>query len=129
MVKVVARLEAAVVRPAGDATARKRQMVAELCRLLGEQVNGGAQSAVQRKSIASVIAELRLSPRVQQTLERLLVGDSEKQVANQMGVSPHTVHCHVKALYRRLNVSSRGELLAHFIATPNLPNLPNEPTR
>lgn len=59
-----------------------------------------------------------LSPRMQQTLERLLVGDSEKQIANQLGLSRHIVHVYVKALYRGFNVSSRGELLARFIQAP-----------
>jgi DNA-binding CsgD family transcriptional regulator len=50
--------------------------------------------------------------RCRQTLERLLAGDSEKQVAARLGVSAHTVHVYVKALHRHFGVSSRGELLA-----------------
>ena len=58
-----------------------------------------------------------LSPRLRQTLERLLAGDSEKQIARHLGLSPHTVHVYVKALYRGFGVSSRGELLARFVAS------------
>jgi len=54
-----------------------------------------------------------LAPRLQQVLRCLLEGDSEKQVALQLGISPHTVHHYVKDLHRRFGVSSRGELLAH----------------
>ena len=57
----------------------------------------------------------RLSPRVRQTLDRLLKGDSEKQIARHLNVSPHTVHVYVKTLYKRLQVNSRGELLALFV--------------
>jgi DNA-binding NarL/FixJ family response regulator len=57
-----------------------------------------------------------LTPRVQQTLIRMLAGDSEKEVAHHLGVSRHTVHVYVKALYRHFDVSSRGELLAHFVS-------------
>lgn len=53
-----------------------------------------------------------LAPRLQQTLALLLEGDSEKQVAYKLGISPHTVHNYVKALHQRFDVSSRGELLA-----------------
>jgi DNA-binding NarL/FixJ family response regulator len=59
-----------------------------------------------------------LSPRMQQTLQHLLAGDSEKQIAHQLGLSRNTVHVYVKALYRGFGVSSRGELLARFIQQP-----------
>jgi DNA-binding CsgD family transcriptional regulator len=56
-----------------------------------------------------------LSPRERQTLECLLSGDSEKQIAAKIGLSPHTVHIYVKAIYRNYNVSTRGELLSRFL--------------
>ena len=59
-----------------------------------------------------------MSPRQRQTLRRLLAGDSEKQVAINLGVSRHTVHVYVKALYRHFEVASRGELLARCLAEP-----------
>jgi DNA-binding CsgD family transcriptional regulator len=46
------------------------------------------------------------------TLQHLLSGDSEKEVAVKLGLSQHTVHIHVKNLYKRLSVCSRGELMA-----------------
>ena len=63
-----------------------------------------------------VATDGQLSPRLQQTLQSLLSGDSEKQVARKLGLSPHTVHVYVKKLYRRYGVSSRGELLAKWVA-------------
>jgi DNA-binding CsgD family transcriptional regulator len=56
-----------------------------------------------------------LSPRQRQTLEYLLAGHSEKQIAARMRLSPNTVHHHVKALYRHFGVSSRSELLAKWV--------------
>jgi DNA-binding CsgD family transcriptional regulator len=56
-----------------------------------------------------------LSPRLRQTLGCLLEGDSEKQVAARLGLSRPTVHQYVMALYRHFVVSSRAELLAHFL--------------
>lgn len=53
-----------------------------------------------------------LSPRMRDTLQHLLGGDSEKEVAAKLDLSPHTVHIHVKNLYKRLGVCSRGELMA-----------------
>jgi DNA-binding CsgD family transcriptional regulator len=56
-----------------------------------------------------------LSPRQRQTLEYLLAGHSEKQIAGKMRLSPNTVHHHVKALHRHFGVSSRSELLARWV--------------
>jgi DNA-binding CsgD family transcriptional regulator len=56
-----------------------------------------------------------LSPRQQQTLQYLLSGHSEKQIAEQMRLSPNTVHHHVKAIHRHFAVSSRSELLARWV--------------
>src|SRR4051812_1704635 len=57
-----------------------------------------------------------LSPRMRQTLERLMAGDGEKQVALRLSLSQHTIHVYIKALYRSFGVNSRGELLARFLA-------------
>jgi DNA-binding NarL/FixJ family response regulator len=54
----------------------------------------------------------RMSPRMLQTLELLSNGDAEKEVALKLGLSQHTVHVYVKALYRRFGVNSRAQLLA-----------------
>jgi DNA-binding CsgD family transcriptional regulator len=59
-----------------------------------------------------------LPPRLRPVLSHLLDGQGEKQVAIQLGLSRHTVHEYVKALYRKLNVSSRGELMAQFVRRP-----------
>lgn len=56
---------------------------------------------------------LRLAPRLRDTLAGLVRGESEKEIARRLRISPHTVHEHVKRLHRNFGVSSRGELLAH----------------
>jgi DNA-binding CsgD family transcriptional regulator len=53
-----------------------------------------------------------LPPRLSQTLNELLAGSSEKQIALTLDLSRHTIHNYVKALHQRFGVSSRGELLA-----------------
>jgi DNA-binding NarL/FixJ family response regulator len=55
-----------------------------------------------------------LTRRMRQILELLVQGKSEKEVASELGVSPHTVHIHVTRMYSRLGVNSRAELLARF---------------
>lgn len=56
-----------------------------------------------------------ISPREQMVLEQLILGKSVRQIADDLGRSPHTVHDHVKALHKKLNASSRGELVARAL--------------
>lgn len=56
-----------------------------------------------------------MAPRLRQTLDLLLVGDGEKQIAGKLKISPHTVHQYVKSVYKRFGVSSRAELLALWV--------------
>jgi DNA-binding CsgD family transcriptional regulator len=65
--------------------------------------------------------ELQLPPRLRQVLAALERGLSEKQCANELNLSRHTIHQHVKSLYRRFQVCSRSELLvSRFAAQPSL---------
>jgi len=97
-----------------DTTYSRRKELAEFCRYLGARLKGERFTAPP----PAIPETLKLSPRMRQTLERLLAGDSEKQIAGKLGVSPHTVHVYVKELYRGFEVSSRGELLARFVQVP-----------
>jgi DNA-binding CsgD family transcriptional regulator len=56
-----------------------------------------------------------LAPRLAQVLEGLLDGQSEKQIAFGLGLSPHTVNRHVQRIYRHFGVNSRGRLIALLI--------------
>lgn len=66
-------------------------------------------------AVSAVTLDSHLPPRVRQTLEHLLRGDGEKQIAVKLGLSRHTVHVYIKTLHKHYNVCSRSELLARFI--------------
>lgn len=88
-----------------DTANRKRRLLAELCKVVGAHLSGTDDRG----------EELKLPRRLHQTLQGLIRGDSEKQIAFALGISQHTVHVYVKQLYKRLQVSSRGELMAKFM--------------
>jgi len=54
----------------------------------------------------------RLAPRVRDTLDILLTGASDKEIAAILQISPHTVRQYVKAILRAYDVSSRAQLIA-----------------
>lgn len=56
--------------------------------------------------------------RLRETLEQLLAGGTEKDIARRLGISHHTVHGYVKKLYARLGVKSRPELMATLTRPP-----------
>jgi len=68
-----------------------------------------------RLSLHGQISRAGLTHRQRQTLELLLDGLSEKQVAYRLGLSRATVHDYVVRLHRHFDVQSRGELLSYFI--------------
>ena len=80
-----------------------RQKLAAVCRSMLEEV------APKKLSID---LSAGLSRRMKDTLQHLLAGDSEKEVAAKLGLSQQTIHIHVKNLYKRLALCSRAELMA-----------------
>ncbi|MEM1054304.1 MAG: response regulator transcription factor [Bacteroidota bacterium] len=70
--------------------------------------NVRAQTRRERDA-ASERTALGLTPREQEVLGLIARGDTDAGMAAEMGVSPHTVQTHVKSLYRKLGVHSRGE--------------------
>ena len=53
----------------------------------------------------------RLSKTERLILDRLRLWETEREVALAVGRSPHTVHVHVKSIYRKLVVTNRRQLL------------------
>ncbi len=56
-----------------------------------------------------------LTSREQMILVELVSGASVREIAERIDRSPHTVHDHVKSLHRKLNASSRGELVSRYL--------------
>lgn len=55
--------------------------------------------------------ENRLSARESELLQAFAKGQSYKEAARTLGISPHTVGTHVKSIYRKLEVNSRSEAI------------------
>jgi DNA-binding CsgD family transcriptional regulator len=64
------------------------------------------------QSRSATTAATKLTPRMRLTLERLLCGESDKEIAMHLGISRHTVHQYCKAIYRAHGVTGRTQLLA-----------------
>lgn len=61
---------------------------------------------------AEARAALKLSPRELAVLEALAAGQSNKEIARALDVSPNTVKTHIANLFAKLEVSRRTEAIA-----------------
>ena len=80
-----------------------------------ECVDSSIETADHRDKLRTTVPETiasRLSPAQCRVLMQLVDGLSEKETADKLKISPHTVHNHVREIYSTLNVHSRAELLA-----------------
>jgi DNA-binding NarL/FixJ family response regulator len=64
---------------------------------------------------AEAEAELQLSQREQEVLRHIAKGFSYAEISDLLNLSTHTVASHLKSIYRKIGVHSRGE--AVFEAT------------
>jgi DNA-binding CsgD family transcriptional regulator len=99
-------------RAAGERTPFSDREI-QIARLLWEQAR-----FLHAKPLAGVQEQLwgaQLPRRAAEVLDLLLTGQSAKQIARRLGLSHHTVNDHLKDLYRRFGVASRGELMAVFV--------------
>ncbi len=72
------------------------------------------------------VASEPLTPMEGNVLQGLLQGLSERKIAETNGQSPHTVHDHVKRIYRKYSVSSRSALMALWLGEiPPEQGIPN----
>lgn len=65
-------------------------------------------------NIADFCALYELTPREQEVLSRVLTGQGNQQIANDLVISLGTVKAHVHSIYRKLSVSRRSELMGMF---------------
>jgi len=65
---------------------------------------------------------LMVTNREIEVLEKLIIGKSVKQIAEEMGRSEHTIHDHVKSLHKKLGATSRGQLIARALGHLSLKN-------
>ena len=102
----------------------KRSAETELLDAITQVHQGGSpmSSLVARKvvqffnHIDDAAPELqRLSPREKEILELLSRGAAYKEIGNRLSLSIHTVRMHIRGIYGKLQVHSRGEAVAKYL--------------
>jgi DNA-binding CsgD family transcriptional regulator len=70
-----------------------------------------------------------LTRREQEILDELKLGRSVREISENLHRSAHTIHDHVKALHRKLDASSRGELIARALGYAPLAHAEPKPPK
>jgi len=105
----------------------KRTTPADLRSALLDVLDGGAPmtSEIARRVIRSFRqkktgdVKLNLSSREEEVLKLLARGYSNKEIAVELGVAIETVRSHLKHIYEKMHVRSRGEAVAHYLGFTN----------
>jgi DNA-binding CsgD family transcriptional regulator len=106
--------------------ARARVGIARACRALGDEETAALEAAAARRvfedlGAAPALAELDrldgqpphgLSPREIEVLRHLASGRTNREIADELGISERTVDRHVSNIYTKLDVSTRAAATA-----------------
>lgn len=89
--------------------------------------SGIARKVVQwfQKQAPTTPAGEELSSREREILRLLARGYAYKEMAESLGISIGTINTHVRRIYQKLHVSSRGEAVAKFAPFPGEPHIPD----
>lgn len=117
----VARARAA---PSGTARARMRDaggtwVVLQASRLImgddPEQMVVTVEPATTHDLVSLLLAAYGATARERDVCLEVLSGSTTADIARHLFISPHTVHDHLKALFGKVGVGSRGELVAKLL--------------
>jgi DNA-binding NarL/FixJ family response regulator len=106
----------------------KRGSSTEISEANNEIDTGGALSANEKthensalqKKVSPTESNIELSEREREIFELLSKGLVNKEIADKLSISYHTVRVHMKHIYEKLNVRSRSEALLIFFSRQNL---------
>lgn len=82
-----------------------------------ERMTKPPPAAPNRKEWRAVATALALSDRESEIVPRIFFGKTEAAIAQDLDLSKHTVHTHIKRLYRKLQINNRSELLGRLFAS------------
>jgi DNA-binding NarL/FixJ family response regulator len=102
----------------------KRMPPAKLVEAIREVVDGGSpmSAPIARKIVQSFQSptkpaekEAELSAREKEVLDKLTEGLAYKQIADELGISIHTVANHIRHIYDKLHVQTRTEAVVRYL--------------
>jgi DNA-binding NarL/FixJ family response regulator len=123
--KIIGVLFTATTDAVAPYTSRSRQRMEMLCRAgslaLNNMMNAGEigarREAIRQPAAPAATLSASLPPRSSDVAVRVCRGQTNKEIAREMGISDQTVKEHVANLCRRFGVHNRTELAACLLRT------------
>lgn len=123
----LAAIETGTAHPALLPSARIRTSAGTWLNLHASRLNrpsgeGGAVTVVvepvePRATIPLILSAHGLSPREAEVTRLVLRGQQTRTIADELHIATYTVQDHLKAVFNKLGVRSRPELVAHLLGT------------
>lgn len=85
---------------------------AQILHTLRSLLNGAVDGIGNEQAVSTPLEPIRLSKRQQQLIGLLDEGFSNRDIAERLGISEHTVKVHLWRLFRRIDVKSRTQAVA-----------------
>ena len=115
---IVQALEAGAIGYLLKRTSRDELFAAlKLVQAGGSPISSGIARRVWQlfqKPQVEVATDSELSERERQVLDLLSHGHPEKQIADRLKISPHTVHTYIRRIYEKLHVHSHAQAVAKY---------------
>jgi DNA-binding CsgD family transcriptional regulator len=124
---------AASAQASGPARARVRTPAGQWLILHGARLDGDPQARVSvviepprpDELAPLLVAAYGLSDREQTVAALVFQGRSTRQIARALSISPCTVQEHLTAIFDKVGVRSRGELVGQVFFRQSLPDIPD----
>jgi DNA-binding NarL/FixJ family response regulator len=107
--KALRAAHAVVVRLGAAPLRRELELLAQRCRI---QLDSPADPAVAEPEAPSVAASLGLTRREAEVLTLVAAGRTNRQIGQELYITPKTAGVHVSRILAKLGVAGRGEAAA-----------------
>jgi DNA-binding NarL/FixJ family response regulator len=75
-------------------------------------IDNGSVKALFRQATSTMGETSHISDREKDVIERVHQGLSNREIAQSLALSPHTVKAHLNRIFRKLNIKRRSQLLS-----------------
>ena len=86
-----------------------------LARNVSLEERARASTVFSNRVWAEIARKLRLSNRELEIVRGIFDDQTEAAIADDLGISPHTVHTHVERLHRKLVVQDRAAMIVRIV--------------
>lgn len=100
--------------PPGRFLVRRRCIVTCVDNPIGRSVRSVGRSVLSDSKWRLIADSLKLSPRELEVVQHVFDDDREAVIAEEMGISRHTVHSYLERIYLKLRVASRCKLVVRI---------------